>query len=521
MSGCRDIQGRFFAAYHDTTASPKVTKVYTSSDDGATWVAETWSQSLGTGANNLDGGDKPILLVDNSGVVWLVMRSFDGGNPVGPCAIKREADKQTWGGIGFFQFFANLSTKTVTASGATFTAAIDPELAIVGFPNIVTAFQDSGDGKIYVSEIKGGPSTHKDLGTGTEPRIVFTSGGTGALVFRSGTSMKYSSRVPNGAVSSWTGAVNIHDSGDSVTSVEDAAITEGGMPAGLYRYNKSGTNVLKLVEHDGSEFVYTEVTDGTDRESYPGASLAYDSLGSVFVTAVVDFGGANPIPVTYGLLRGIGSSSWGANAIEATATATSQDTVAMKRNVPSLVGYMPMRSTQGSAVWYLKDNGELWWYIPDVYPGTGAYPTIFSTIHGERPYREADANTRSHYVLTAEGSPATSFPDIAPHMEFRVSKVFQTSEVEFEAGYRAVIAVHPSGRRTVAVNFVAVNDADKDTLVDFLDARMADQETFDFTIPDTEEVVPVFIVDGRHQHSKIGPGVWSVGEFLFMESITA
>lgn len=175
---------------------------------------------------------------------------------------------------------------------------------------------------------------------------------------------------------------------------------------------------------------------------------------------------------------------------------------------------------QSAAGFYLKDDAQLWWYVVDPYPGVGSYPTIFSTIEGDPPYRAADTETRTHYTLTAEGSPATDFPSVQPQMEMRVSQRFETSKATFEAGYKATIAKYHTGRRSITVNFAVVDETDKDTLVAFLDARMADQGTFNFTLPEDDEEIPVFIIDGRHQHQKIGPSQWSLGEFLLMESVT-
>lgn len=529
VAGVRDYIGTLFAAYHDSTVSPTRTRLYTSLDEGVTWSAETWSQKLGNGAADGDGGEKPILLVDQANSVWMVTSKWDGagGSKDGPHFFKREPDRQRWGGEGLFQFFGRLSTEVVTPSGATMDAAIDPAAVYLGMPNVICVFQRNADAKIYIVEFKTGnafPTNHKDLGLGTEPRVITGAGGYAAIAFRNSAQLRFSNRSAGQGIADWTGQINVHQGGDSVVSCEDIAIDQNGNPAILYRFDKGGTNVLKLVEVNPT-LTYSEVTDGTDRNSFAGCSLQYDSRGSVYVIAIVDTGGANPVPVRYELLRPLGQTSWTMEAIESTATATSQDTVPIKSRVPSLINYHPMVMHQGAAAWYLKDNAELFWYVTDPYPGSGAYPTIFSSLAGEPPYRAADSNTRSSQVFTAEGSAATTFPSITPEVEMRISQEFRTDEARFEAPYVATIARFHTKRRSFHIKFVAVPAADKDTLVTFLEARMKDGGTFNWTIPEARadanlETLPVFISSGRFQHRKIGANIWNVGEFIFTESVT-
>jgi hypothetical protein len=523
ISGIRDLDGVLYACYHDSAASPTArTKLYKSTDDGAVWAAETWSDTIGATAAAA-GGDEPVLICDEANNIWCGMSRYQGVDS--PHVIHRDGAAEIWGGPGVFLVgYHRFTLKTAVTS---FGMISDPSRRTAGVWNIIAAYIDSGT--VYVSELADGEQAIGGS-SATDVRIASNSAGFCFLIYTDGGSLYYSARAPKAAKTTWLSPIAISEGGDTVQTAEAIAADQRGWPAGIYRYDGGGgKSFLKLIEITDTPvgtptLIHTRVDTATptDYTTFPGHSLMYDSRGSVYVVGLLDDGGLGRAePVRWEMLRPLGVTSFVYAPVESGSSADSQDTASMGSLNPDRIGFRPNRNVQGATFWYLKDDTDFYWYNTDPYPGTGGYPTIFSTEAGDPPYREADTTDKSTIPLEGEGVAATTFPLITPQTVEVRSSTFETHGHKFEAGYRASIAKFEDGRTWIKINFDNVSAADVSTLATFIEARIEDQAPFTFPIPETDPPVSidVFIAAGKIRKRKIPGGRWALGEFLFAEQV--
>ncbi|MBN2492868.1 MAG: hypothetical protein JXQ29_18610 [Planctomycetes bacterium] len=520
FSAGRDLEGVMWVAYYDPSdPGGACVKVMKSTDDGASWAAESWSQAVAQ-----TGGDEPVLRVDPGNNVQLVVSRFAGVDS--PHWVERNAVGQYWGGPGvYLTGYQRLTTRTAVAA---LDFCVDPSRVISGRWNIVAAYLDGG--KVYVRETAASGSLpdplEREIG-GTNPtdlRLMTNSAGYCAIAYLDSGRLMYSNRGPGDRSGGWKPPVAVEQAGDTVTSVEAVAIDANGLPTVLYRYLGAGwKSYLKLVETRGPGVIaYSRVDYATplDFHFYRGCSLQYDMRGSVYVIGLMDVGLGRAEPVLWQMQRALGDLTWTYQALETGSSADSQWTQPLGIHNPDAVGFRPGLCYQGAAGWYLKNDTDIIWFRADPYPGTTGYPTILSIPAGEPPYRERVANDiRATVPLAGEGTALTTFPLIPPQTSMTVATEFVTAEHRFEAGYRATIAVYEDGRTWYKVAFDNVADADATEVADFIAARLRDQAPFTWTRPDTQADVTVFIVGGLLVRRKAGPNHWHLGEFLFSERV--
>ena len=509
LSGVRDLDGMLYVVYYDQPNT--LTKAEYSVDDGLTWTAESWSQSIGyvTGA----GGTDPHLFVDPANRIWLGISAYDG--TATPHILMRDSAARRW------VMMERLSTNLTSPTAISF--AMDSTNNTVGWWNIAALFNVSGT--VYYTDLEiSGDETCDSTGTPTDCKVAFTPGGRCyAAILDSADDKVYVRErlaVP-GVLPTWTARDQASTAGHTVSSIEALAIMPGyDYPAVLYRRNVSGTHYLYLSEFqsDGSWSV-TRLDDGNDDHHYPGASLQYDKRGSVFAWAPMDHetGGRAEV-MHYRIFRGLGSETVYYHHFTSSSAGDIQDTCVLTDHHPCVRDHKPNQLYQGSVGWMYRwpsgaEADQILKFVNyDTYDSAkGNYPTIFASVYGEPMYREEQEEllSRSNVDMSGEGTASLTMPD-TPDFEYHESKVFQTSEFRTQLGHRIAVSKFPDGRRYFKLSFKARDKTDLDTIRTFINAREADGTPFLFTLPyDTGTTVSVAVLSETEPYRKIDAGVWA------------
>jgi len=281
---CRDLDGRLWAIRYDSTASPAASALEYSDNNGVSWIAESWSDSIG--AVSSAGGTDPVLMVAPDNNLWVGMSAYDGTTK--PTFVKRIDAEQRWGvggRAGEYHMFPMASTTDNHF-------ALDSNHRLWGYYNLTLAYIDSLAHVAFADFFNSAGETVDSTGTCSESRIAITAGGTKHIVWMESSAAWWSYRVAT--TGAWSGRVKVSDAAHTVTSIEDIRIRPSyEQPAVLYRNTDAGDIKLQLAE---------QLTDGTwtqDRvwdtantwDHYPGCSLCYDARGSVFISALHDYNG--------------------------------------------------------------------------------------------------------------------------------------------------------------------------------------------------------------------------------------
>lgn len=129
----------------------------------------------------------------------------------------------------------------------------------------------------------------------------------------------------------------------------------------------------------------------------------------------------------------------------------------------------------------------------------------------EEPRPECAAQpTRASVVLTGEGSSAGAIPISPPDFVYAESTQWFTEAVRFETGHRARVSRFPDSRKRMRLRFSVLTEAERDSLLAFLDARSNSNEAFTFTLPDDETTITAVAVQETVIYRKRAPGVYAV-----------
>lgn len=517
LDAVRLPDGRLYCVRYESTTSPTKSVGYISTNEGATWTAESWSGSIGAPSSS-NGGTDPKVMVDPSGNVWVAMTAYNGGNV--PYLIRRNEDRQIWGQPGVaFSGYVQLSQKT---SVAYFDAVMDSAFTTSGIWNVACCFEDSGT--LYYADIVQGVSPSSDVAVSTattsitDCKIAATSGGTKNIAWVDDGSLWGAQKV--GKSGTWSTPVEISDAAHTVTGLDALTIQDTHQPAAIYRMDNSGTTNLYLTEldADSNSWTQTRVWDGTNNFGfYAGSALSYDQRGTPWVVAMYDAGGAGTAELyEFSMVRVLGATTWGVVARTSSSGGDAAQVVLIDSHTPGGYGYHPNHLYQGACYFAfnwtnIASDQDVLFINRDTYTQAATvYPTIFSTASGELPYRAGDTETRSSIAFDDEGSATTDFPTIAPDFGMVEHHTFESDVFTTKAGYTIRTALMPSKRRLFDVAFTNRSEADKDTIRDFVNARMKDEGVFNFTHPETAEEIPVRINSFDIPFEKVWSGVYSV-----------
>jgi len=508
LTAVRDLDGRLYVVYFDSTASPNACFLEYSDDDGTTWTAETWSTSIGADTSN--GGTLPHAWIDTANNLWVGMSAYDGTSLL--TAIKRIENEQRWGVPGksgeAHQFAVTSYTEPVWFS--------DSFNRQWGYENFGAVYIHSGD--IKFSDLFNANETINATGTCSDPHIAVTMGGIkhAAWIESSGVYWAYL-EATSGAFSARSLA---SDALHTVVSIEDMCIIpHSNNPALLYRHNASGTHQLYLAEcADDGSWTQTRIWNGSDNwHHYPGCSLMYDERGSAAVVALYDYNALTRAEVNLYVKRtALGASAW--TDTGPLTTGSTNDPTATKTLMcatPAPNGFQPNLLYQGVAFWTMVGTGAadetLYWINHDRYDNDpGVYPTIFSQPAGEPMYRDEPAYSGSTVSLSDEGTSGTTYPLSNSIETYTEQTVFQTSEAVFDAGWKATLLLFPSGRKALDVETVPLSAANKNTLRTFLLSRADDKNPFTFALPDGGGNIDVYCVTESLQVVKVNVGVFKL-----------
>jgi hypothetical protein len=533
LSVVRDLDNYFYAAYYDPEQTPKVTRVKYSDDEGQTWYDEDFSQSVGSDIANADGGDDPQLMCDSRGNLWMGMSSFDGNTK--PTILFRDVNELNWGGMGR----GGVHVLSLDTSVSNFVCKLDSFHRYgggYGWDNMCGAWIKSG--AIRYADLFTGLTTQTVDNTGTpaEPRLAVTSAGQRWIAFRDGTTAYM--RSLDGRSGSWSARVQVSQAGETVLSVEDIAIhPTKDTPSVIYRISDGGKQKLMLAEYNVSNlwpsyFDYERVWNGTNEEDfYTGCKLAYDERESVFVYSLNNRDSlGKPENCQFTKLRAHAWTSWTMMYYTSGALGSIPEQVAFYDLHPNVNNTRINVPYQGALAfsWLWVDaaptgSERFYWINFDRHDNAqGAYPTIFTRVTGDQPYREDPQNITSgaSVVFAGEGTASGTFPGIKAQQTYREQKVFKTSRFRTEGNYTARISIAPNGRRLLDIEFVALTAAQLSTLETFLRPRQRTKVPFSYAYPPdyaTDDMIPVRVL-GRHLRPRlINKGVWAL-RFQLLEA---
>ena len=507
FAGVRDLDGRLYAIYFDSTLTPDACFLEYSDDDGTTWTPETWSDSIGGDAS--DGGTLPYAWVDSANNLWVGMSSYDGTSLL--TAIKRIEDEQRWGTPGK----AGEAHQFAVTSYSEAKWFLDTANRQWGYENFGAVYIHSGD--IKISDLFNANVSINATGTCSSPDVAVAAGGTKHVAWVESSDAWWAYRA--GTTGAFSSRVQVSDAGHTVVSIEDVQIIPGiEQPAVLYRHNASGTHQLYLAECDeDGNWTQTRIWDGANnRHHYPGCSLQYDARGSAFVVALFDLGGLGQAETaSYARYSALGNSTWGYTALTSGSSNDPTCTQAVMSMTPSPNGFKPNVNYQGSCFWTMYGGGAgnetLYWINLDRYDNDpGTYPTIMSQPVGENPYREEAAYSGSTVSFTDEGTAGTTYPLSESIEAFDWQYPFETTVAGFDAGWKASLAKFPSGRRVLKIETVPMTATNKNTLRTFLLARASDENPFTFALPDGGGNIDVFCPTESIQVVKVNVGVFKL-----------
>ena len=505
LTTVRDLEGRLYVVYYDSTASPAACWLEYSDDNGATWTAETWSDSIGAGSSA--GGTLPRAWIDPANNLWVGMSSYDGTSLL--TAIKRIEDEHRWGVPGQPGEAHQFAVTSYSAAEW----FLDDANRLYGYPNFGAVYIHSS--AIKISDLYNSNVTINSTGTCSDPHIAVTSGGVKHATWIESSDAYWAYR--SATTGAFTSRVQISDAGHTVVSIEDIQIRPSTeQPAVLYRHNASGTHYLYLAETaDGTNWTQTRIWDGANnRHHYPGCTLQFDERGSTFIVALYDYNGVGRAePGLYQRYDALGSSSWTLTNFTTGSSNDPQCTDTIMGMTPNVNGFRPNVNYQGSALYMMVGTGAgsetLWWVNFDEYDSSpGTYPTIFSQPTGELMFREEAAYSGSTISLSGESTSGTTYPLENSIESYSEETVFRTSEAVFDAGWRASLAKFPSGRRVLEVQTVPMSAANKNTLRTFLLARVSDENPFTFALPDGGGNITVYCVNESVQVTKVSVGIF-------------
>jgi hypothetical protein len=524
ISAARDLDGRLWAVYYDSAASPKRAVLYYNDSNGnGLWTAESWSGDLGDPAAASDGGASPHLVVDPSNNLWCCMRTFAGSSS--PVAIKRIESKQRWGApfatsgqLGEYRQFTTETPTDLCFCG-------DSATLRAGVYNICCAFIDSG-GDVVFSDLSTTDEEIDGTGTNSSVRIKASSGGRKHVAWVESSKVYYSWK--DGTGDTWSARAQISGGGQTCQTVEDIVIQPGSeLPSVLYRINSGSPYYLYFTEL-GSSGTWTtpeRIWDGSNNYSfYTGCSLSYDERGSIWAATEYDNGGLGRAEATIfkKLLALDASTSWAKEALTASSGGDVLDTFTLCDLNPSVNGYKPNQLYQGFVFWTyvwgigLPVTAQAFFFVDNDSlignpPTRSTYPTMFSEPGGEKMYYSEPDYEGSTITLTGEYSSGTTFPLSEAITSVSDRHEFQTSMATFDAGWTATVARFPSGRRILSVETVPLTGTQKDTLQDFLEARQADGAgSFEFTIPGDGAATDVSVISDTVSVEKVGVDVWTL-----------
>ncbi len=516
----RQMDGTILHYHYDPLLSPKRGKVYTSTDSGATWTAESWSQAIGDPLAASDGGSDPVLLLDPGDNVWLLTSEWAG--VASPHAVIRDENHQDW---GYTSVGAIKLSNTTTISGLC-GYIIPMDVFLLNTWNVVSVWIKSG--VVKTAELRGGGDVTIGGTAAGSVQCACAPNGTQYIIYEDGNDLFMSTRAWPAA--SWSSPAQIN-SAEVIFSIEDMTARIDGLPAGVIRHTSGGVEHVELWEQVDSAgtLLKTRVWDGTNtHESHSGWSLQYDRRGSVFVSGMSeseDDGRAESVSYAWFKPFEATFSSWtetwhsGPQTGGSASGGNSSSIYPIDNPVPSALSFQPNRLQQGQAMFvYLwpngaaADNEDLYFINRDTHPSTAFYPTIFSTAEEEPPYRSNPVFAATSETLTAEGTPSLTFPTVIPQFKMVESKRFVTEHIQFEAPYEAVIAIFEDGRRFFDITFPALGDAQKDSVFDFMDARQKDNNPFYWLPPDKSAGEEVDAVMTQHslELTKRGDAVWAL-----------
>lgn len=545
FSAVRTVGGIMYAVHYvnNPASGPKRCKAWISHGAGrpGTWSEESWSQLIGgpeidiPGVPNYlaagDGGRDPVLLCDPADRIWLVMAGYGGIDS--PHAIMRNEIEEVWGrSLLDFSGFHRFTTRTGVSS---FDAVMDAAWTGSGVWSIACVYVAAG--RAYYADFLASSDTEPDAAHSNyaQARIVVAQDGTKHIFLRdTAGDLWWVKTTGAGSSVSFEARVQVDGAGQVVASLEDVCIRWDGAPTCIYRVTVGAVNRLHLAEYNKftSTWLNARVWDGSnDYGFFPGQALQYDARGSVFVVGPYDHDGdadPNDGHVTeWDHLRALdpGVTDWTRYDMTPSGVGgTIEHTQTLKSRTPYLNSYLPNYLDQGflvfSYVWAAgaaADDQVLYMINRDEQSAPySVYPTILATRDGDPPYRLDDANVRSTITLDGEGAAGTDFPTIQPSFEYVEEEVFETSEATFEAKYSARIATTTAGRRFISVVFTHLNsDTDKDAIKNFVLARQRDGTTFNWSTPDTEEVIPVKASPAPLEVERVqdtdDEGIWILG----------
>jgi len=508
---CRDLDGRLWAIRHDSTAGPAACALEYSDNNGVSWTAESWSDSIG--AIGSAGGTDPVMMVTPDNNIWVGMSAFDGTTK--PTFVKRIDAEQRWGVGGRIGEYHQLNVAGSTHNHF----ALDSNHRRYGYYNLTATYIDSSDHVGFADFFIGiNGETVDSTGTCTESKIAITAGGTKHIVWNESSAAWWSYRVAT--TGAWSGRVKVSDAGHTVTSIEDIRIRPScELPAVLYRNTDAGDIKLQLAEQgaDGS-WTQDRVWDAANTwDHYPGCSLGYDARGSVFISALHDYsGGGTAEIVTYEQVRALGvTSGWTAINRTTGSDGDSEGTFALSCHNPSIRGFRPNELYQGLVFVAFKydaspaTDDNLFFIDRDTFNVPASiYPSKYSQLAEEPHYRDEEEYTGATETLTGEGAEGTTYPLTDSVESYTVDNYFRTSVATFDGGYKCTIARYPSGRRVLSIDTVPLSAADKATLRTFLLARQADLVPFGFPDPEGGGDITVVMDQEITAPRKVGAGVW-------------
>ena len=535
----RDFDGDMYVAISSLDTNPVGNiQVYVSTDDGATWAAESWSQNVGSlPASPSANAFQPNLMLAPDGQIWVCFKQ-ESVSDVGVVAYRRDEASQTWieeYGVTGNNALSNLepidAAPSLTARmdytetdpftspagqnhriHACFTADIG-----VGYKEAYYANSIERDDEIVVPfRVANGRDVDQPV-MALDPRgqvqIAFRMNDTSSPA---NAQLWYTRRVD---YFQFTEPEQITTGSNFGIEVEDIRTISNGTPIILFRRGDvSGSpqefRLYIAVRSAGTgQWNVRRVWDKTNDLAHLSAQFAVDRIDNPFIWARTKHTTASANNIFETTLWTLDSSrDW---QFEKISQDDPNDGGNGRVSIPNGVLYedhyiqgfqKPNRMQRGFAgIWWSKESGnrDLHFYTTS--------DKVFDAVVEEPPYRVGTLENldRTSIVLSGEGAATETLPTVTQGYTYTESNRFVTNVHTFELKHKARIARFAQGRPVHSINFPVLTKTERDSLLTFLTSRKVSAEPFFYTLPDKQVDVKVALVPSSVQFNKIGPTSYS------------